>query len=390
MWKKIVATATAIGMIAIAVPRADAVTPSADDQAFIDIGSINKTTRGDYKIKVLSITAVQGGIDVHAQVWDKNDKQIGMGPKGTVDIESFKIFNMSPLIEVPVIETPPEGTVIQDEVINGQRIIEHYRADAREALLRELTHTMGVKKHKFDDKKIKPGKVGNTTTTVYPAAGAVSPVDGNIQYSVADNATFTDLRDQATASTANNTSTIITADIKTFTDTDEWLRFTRGVAGFDASGIDDSEAADSATLSFVVFAKVDDFTSSLTIDRVVPADTSSLATGDYDRTGWSQVRQATDVTIASINADDSTYNDFTINATGLGNISVTGLTWYGMRISEDFDGTEPTWTSNDVSEVQIRSADNTGTTKDPKLVIESSVPVIPPKANHHNRSTTFF
>ena len=62
-------------------------------------------------------------------------------------------------------------------------------------------------------------------------------------------------------------------------------------------------------------------------------------------------------------------NVFTINATGIGNISKTALSWFGCRLSSDFDNSAPTWSSNVASGVSANFADQTGTSIDPLLTV---------------------
>jgi len=60
-----------------------------------------------------------------------------------------------------------------------------------------------------------------------------------------------------------------------------------------------------------------------------------------------------------------TYNDFTLNANGISNISKTGITYFGARDSLDTANTTPTGNNN----WNFNSSNGAGTTTDPKLVV---------------------
>jgi hypothetical protein len=130
--------------------------------------------RANYDIEIVSMRTIEGGVEVFARAWTKEGGQIGFGPDGTVDIERFQIINP------PVLVADPAGSIVRTWTDNdtGRVKERRLREDAREALLQSLEHTLSVKKEKFGSTNIVPGKVGNTTSTFYPAAGANAPADG--------------------------------------------------------------------------------------------------------------------------------------------------------------------------------------------------------------------
>lgn len=157
-----------------------------------------------------------------------------------------------------------------------------------------------------------------------------------------------------------------------------WLRIYRGIVGFDTSSIPDTDEITAATLSFYVTAKDDAaFSQSVAIDHTVPANNTSLVVADYDVSGWDSTDQASRIALTSITT--SAYNDFTLNSTGLSNISKTGNTWFGIRLSSDMDNSAPSWTA-DNAEFTMSMSEHTGTTQDPKLVVTHSAPADPASA----------
>lgn len=92
-----------------------------------------------------------------------------------------------------------------------------------------------------------------------------------------------------------------------------------------------------------------------------PASNTALATGDFGSFG------ATSFASIAFSAWNSsgTYNDFTIDATGIATISDSAVTKFGARSRRDIANSEPTGDNF----MQAVYADTAGTTSDPKLVI---------------------
>lgn len=218
-----------------------------------------------------------------------------------------------------------------------------------------------------------------TTSTFYPDPDPESTsVDGRVarENAAAANETWTQIR-EGVGNTANSSNAVLNdlALIKTDSDTtDSWQQMGRAVFGFDTSAIPDTDVISSATFSIKGSGKTDNFSQSVAIDRNPPATATNLVSGDYDIAGWAGVEQASNrITFASWSTTG--YNDFSLNATGLGNISKTGVTWLGTRASGDFDNSPPTWSSNLTASVTGHSADRADTDQDPKLVVVHAPPV---------------
>ncbi|MEK9207864.1 MAG: hypothetical protein AAB922_05240 [Patescibacteria group bacterium] len=342
--------------------------------AIAKIGSIAKVKRTDYFggfIEIISIKEIENGVEVLAKAWDSNNNPIGFGKDGTVEIERFVIINP------PVLVDDPNGDIIRtwtDEK-TGEIKQRKLREDLQEALLQSLSHTILVKKEKFGSENIIAGKIGNTTTTVYPAAGAVEPVDGLVGREGVASVSWATIR-----SGVGNAADDLTAD-QTFcratstTTTDEYQTLDRFVAGFNTSSIPDTDTISSAILSIYGTGKNDNMSLSVAVDhRNAPASTSALVASDFDIAAWDNVKQnSSDITITAFSITG--YNNFTFNATGNGNINKTGLSWFGVRIAGDISNTAPTWVSAVVGSILGYHADQAGTANDPKLVVEHSAAV---------------
>jgi hypothetical protein len=214
---------------------------------------------------------------------------------------------------------------------------------------------------------------GFDTLTAYPDANPESStVDGYVGRQVSTE-TWSTLRDNANGTTPNDDSGSygIIATVESSTTSDQWAKIFRGIFLFDTSSITDGNTIDSATLSLYSDYTQDDFGSGeVDICSSNPASNTALANGDYDSFGTTSF-----VTKALSTISDGSYNEFSLNASGLAAISDTGITKLGCRIGWDIDNSPPTWANNDTTTSQYTGADYTGTTRDPKLVVVYSLPV---------------
>lgn len=209
-----------------------------------------------------------------------------------------------------------------------------------------------------------------TTTTVYPDPNPeTSTWDGIVQDNVS--ASWATIRGNATSGTAADSGNPVNHKIRASTTTDEWDRYNRSIYGFDTAAIDDGDVVSAAVLSFFGdgSSTVDDFTDDLVIDRTIPNSATSVTSSDYNAADWDEVSQANRINLSAWDTTDGNTNDFTLNSTGEGNINKTGVSWFGMRMGIDFDNSEPTWASAEDSQIGTYFAEETGTTKDPKLVV---------------------
>jgi len=99
-----------------------------------------------------------------------------------------------------------------------------------------------------------------------------------------------------------------------------------------------------------------------------PASNTALVAGDFDSLGSIAY---CDTPITYDDFSITGYNDFVFNTVGLDAINRTGITKLGIREAYfDVAGNTPTWASGEKNiYLYAYHADNTGTTKDPKLVI---------------------
>jgi hypothetical protein len=216
-----------------------------------------------------------------------------------------------------------------------------------------------------------------TVSTFYPDSSVESTsVDGDVS-----NDTTTDwssIRDAATGTEATPSGTTARVAIRTHTVASDYIQYRRGYTLFDTSSLGDTDTIDSATYALVVTTKTDQLGGSGEIALVesAPASNTDLVTADYT-TGVEigTTKQAANLTIASITADSSTANTWTLNATGEGNISLTGITKFGVRVERDRADSEPTWASNERQRIIFATADEVlGGDKRPVLTVTHTTP----------------
>jgi len=147
--------------------------------------------------------------------------------------------------------------------------------------------------------------------------------------------------------------------------------FGRTIVMFDTSILGDSINIVSSTLSLWLVAKLDEL--SIGMDACVvssnPSAVDSISNSDYTTLGTTPLSNIVDYATFT----NSAYNDFTLNSGGISAISLTGTTKLGLiNKNYDIDNSEPTCAaslSTRVNGFQFVPSQNTGTTQDPKLVV---------------------
>lgn len=330
-----------------------------------NLHKLPRSFRATCAIEVLHAEAIVGGIQTFVRAWDLRGNPIGFGADGSIETERMRIFNPPLLID------HPQGEIIRLWINpeTGGLQVRRLHEDPREALLQVIEHNIQLVGKPFA--QIRKGSVGNTTSTFFPAAGSNSPVDGSCsRFLPASGEAWSTIRSGA-GTGFSNTAATIPIRFSTYTTSNQFDLIERGIFGFDTSAIPDSDEISPATFSIYSHSNAVDgnyAAQTVKIDRCVPASSSTLAASDYNIANWPGIAQS-DTAIACNTFDGTGYKDFPLNATGIGNISKTGLSWYGARVSADFDNSAPTWFSSVDCRASVFPADEAGTTKDPMLVV---------------------
>ncbi len=216
--------------------------------------------------------------------------------------------------------------------------------------------------------------LGFDTLTQYPGSnGTNDPVDGYVGRT-ATSELWADIRTGAgtdfRTTVASNNEIVCYAEAST--STDRWNFLARSIFLFDTSAIPDTASISATTLSLFgsTASRTVGIQFSISVVGSNPASTTALQASDYGTLGTTKYNSS-DIAIA--NWSTSAYNDFGFNATGIANVSKTGLTKVGSASSEDITNTAPTWISGDFGAPYCKAAETTGTANDPKLVVTYSV-----------------
>lgn len=318
------------------------------------------------EIEIVDVEPIDGGVQVFARAWSDGE-QIGFGVDGTVDIERFRIFNPPVLVPDPLgeINVFQEADLINDIPEYNQ----NFRYDPAEATLQSIEHTIGVMNNKvLNSSTIVPGKRGNTTSTFYPDAGTGgTTVDGQINRGTGGTS-WSDLRTGTGTGAFPSLNPIAFGYLRSTTTTDQYNLMVRGFFTFNTASIPDSDVISSATFSTYV-TSVSGTTNFGTLSSIVTkwtlAANNNLATGDYN---ISNIGTSASSGKGFDTFSTSAYNDYAI--TDLTSINKTGVTSYATLTTAEVNNVAPTWASNVNAQINCSAADNTGTSQDPKLVVE--------------------
>ena len=317
------------------------------------------------KIDIQSIKAIEGGVEILARAW-KGTRKIGFGKDGTIDLERFRIFNP------PILVDDPNGTIIRPykDAVTGEPRERKLREDPKEAILQSLAHIISLVGK--DGANIVKGKVGNTTSTFYPDADPeTTSVDGTQRRRGVDE-TWATIRGGA-ATAGEDAATDIPTLAQGSTTTNQWAGLDRGFFLFDTSAIPDGDTIDSATIS--LYGKAGGGTALTVTGNIYsssPASNTAIVAGDFGLVGTTQFSTGIAIGSWSITA----YNNYALNASGLAAIDKTGVSKFSHCLQEDRANSAPSWVSGATGDLRTKAAEAVaGTTEDPKLVVEHSVPV---------------
>ncbi|NTW31403.1 MAG: hypothetical protein HGB12_02020 [Bacteroidetes bacterium] len=209
----------------------------------------------------------------------------------------------------------------------------------------------------------------DATSTFYPDANTeTTSVDGNSEnYSSASWATS---HDATSAPVYDNTAT---ANVDVEKPGANWW-ISRIYLLFYTNSIPDADIIISANLSLWATSVIDgdnDAQGYISIITSNPASNNALITDDYDQVGTVSQANVVDLTEMSTGA----YTDWTLNSTGLSNISKNGVSKFGAREGHDVENISNN--NGTTSRVDFYMADQSGTLNDPKLVIVHDAPSTP-------------
>lgn len=249
----------------------------------------------------------------------------------------------------------PDGTQREEADERGEKLLlTNFREDPVEGAKLDLSHTVKVvtKGGRSPWVKAKPG----TVSTFYSGTG-----DGFLQ---GQGSTWSEARGGSGTIALNTLNTYFTSgcDIP-----GAFYEANQAGFAFDTSAVPDTDEVSAATLSLYVSADLSDVDSTHEV-RVVAFGT--LTTADFvagaSLSGITRV-----ASIATSGLSGAAYNNFTEDGTNLRDaVSLTGLTELWLTDSVQLSATNPSGRSM----VRWSSANEAGTTQDPKLVVTHAPP----------------
>lgn len=212
------------------------------------------------------------------------------------------------------------------------------------------------------------------TLTAYPDPNPESTShDAILDFSTQPtNNVFSVIRDAVAATVADDTVTddritsIIHGSVS-----NTFRRMVKALYGFDTSSLGAGATVTACTFT-VTGSGRNDVTSTeeviLDSPGAAPASATATTTTDYAATNWDGVDQATaQIAIGSWSTTGA--NTYTCDSDGIATVSKTGISWFGLRQSSDFNNVAPTWSTGADENVQGKYADAAGTATDPTLVV---------------------
>lgn len=242
-------------------------------------------------------------------------------------------------------------------------------------VLLKLSAALGVRSFaKFETAfLLSPILLMGTSTDFFPNADAeTTSVDGKATHTaggLGSGVAWATLRAGTGTSSSDAVADELAARWVADNVSNQWRIQDRGFFLFDTSALTSGATISAATLSLYVhiLTAPTDATASKRELRVVssnPASNTGLTGTDYATIGSTEFGH---ITYGSVSID--AYNDVSLNASGLSNISKTGISKFGTLSGADMDNSAPTWALFDVLAYQIKFAEASGTSTDPKLTV---------------------
>ena len=316
-------------------------------------------------IEILEVKVIEEGIEVLARAWGIDGDVIGFGKDGSVEIERFKIYNPPILVEDAI-----NGSIIRDNINFATKEITQrkLREDPIWAILETIAHNVKIV-GKLNATVVR-NKIGNTTSTFYPAAGAAEPIDGYVyRESYATPMTWSDIRNGAGTHVSATDDSLYVQIIKNGL---LYNHLIRNIVCINATAIADTDTIDSVTASVWGVSKSDPggFLPNSDWYTSTPASTSNLVAADYSQTGTVS-QTGSPITYAAFTS--GAYNDYTFNATGRGNLSKTAISKFAWK-NENYDVADvDSPISGSSCIIRAYSADVAGTSNDVKFVVAHTV-----------------
>lgn len=327
---------------------------------------IKKEKRAEVEFEIVEVNPNDKGVEVFARVWDKDKKQFGFGDDGSVDIERFVFVNP------PILVPDKAGSIVKTNPANYELGIPTttttYREDPKEAILYALEKTIEVKQNKFTSEKIVVEKRGNTTYTIYPTA------DTNIWFSTNTIGTPTWAAWRGYTGSTGILTDYPSASIPLQEITKQsncgW-RGTRFYFSYDTSSVSGtiSAVSTSVTVQSQTNNSYNDGNDFYSITGASLDTPGSIGTGDFDSFSDTEMHDSGERKDMTGISGTQTW---TFNSTGIAAINTSGYTDLALREGHDVLNSEPSGSCPTYNRTYFYMSEQTGTSTDPVLVIETT------------------
>lgn len=310
-------------------------------------------------IRIAGVTRIERGVEVLVRAWDAEGKPLGFGKDGTIETERIRVYNPPTRIAV--------GSRMEfDEFLKREVPRSVFQENPREALRQSIAHTVSVIGKSGAD--IVPGSVGNTTSTFYPDANPeTSSVDGWTDR-VVTNESWTTIRGGAGNSSSDSQANPAAPYVNTGNSTNTYDQVRRAIYVFDTSAIPDTDTVSASTLSLYYSGSLDNIDMNYVVTVGFTGSATAIANTDHILNAGAAL--ASDTNLDGDSVTTGTYTDWVLNSTGIGEVDVAGVSKYTNQFGYDQSDTAPTWVNNVESYVLPQQAETSGSTQDPKLVVE--------------------
>ncbi len=214
----------------------------------------------------------------------------------------------------------------------------------------------------------------DTTSTFYPDANPeTTSVDGTARRE-GQNEIWTSMVNGTGSSAGDTDVQGVFVNVDATATTDKYLQNYRYIVLFDTSSIPDTDTVSAAEIDLAGDGSAEQAALQLTNYVVVtsnPASNTGLVGSDYQTRGTTA--NSGTFALASWVQTSGTYNVHALDATGISNISKTGVSKFAFVFDKDRSDTAPTWSSSGNAYISCFFADNTGTDADPKLIVTHAV-----------------
>ncbi len=204
-------------------------------------------------------------------------------------------------------------------------------------------------------------------TAYYSGAG-----DGRIS-NEADLTTWNTIHDGGTGTSVSYTDVI--SFVWSYVNTGTYFAITRGFIPIDTSGIDDAANILSAMLYLFCYEFTDgdnDASAYINIGQTSQPNHTILAVADFDALTIDAPPLGCDTNVDITNINIAAYTTFALNATGLGWISKTNHSLFGLREGHDID--DHPIASNTLSRVRWYPSEDTNGSRDPYIDVTVANP----------------